>query len=153
MPIIKSEDNNPLLQTKSVDLFQTRDELAEGVLRVDGEAYEVRVHLNKGCVDARVTIVDAIVGEARRHGAAVAFAEASLSDPSYRPVAVDPRDGEVVYHYDLTADMSPGALDRFFEEARGFIRRHGDEVRGFADVEEPASAEDDAPDFDFSELF
>ena len=153
MSIVKSEDNNQLLQTKSVDLFQTRDELAEGILRVDDEAYEVTVRLNKGCIDARVTIVDEIEDEERRHDAAISFAEAALSDPSYYPVAVDVRDGEVAYHYDLTADMSSDALDRFFEKARGFIRQHGDEVRRFAEIEESASVEDNDPDFDFSELF
>ncbi len=150
MSIIDIANKNPLFQTSVVELFETRDRLAEGVLRTAGGDYDVAVHRDKGRASVMVTILPEIEDEGRRREAALRFARLALADPStWGPVAVDTADGEVVYHIDCISEVSSRALDRALERAREFIEAHGGEVRGavFESGGAPAS------DFDLEDLF
>lgn len=150
MSIIDIANKNPLFQTSVVELFETRDRLAEGVLRAAGEDYDVAVHRDKGQASVMVTIMPEIEDKGRCREAALRFARLALADPStWGPIAVDTAGGEVVYHIDCISEVSARTLDRALERAREFIETHGGEVRGTVFEGGPAPASD----FDLEDLF
>lgn len=138
MPIIENASKPELLKTKRVNLFQTRDDIAEGVLNVGENSYDVLIHYEEDFLDARVSLLEEIPDTQLRRRIILHFAEAALANREYDPLAVDVLDGETVYHRDLTADLSADALDRFFDQAAKFIEERGPEILMIANSKEPA---------------
>lgn len=151
--IIEDLNSFPILGTKLVDLWPSTKERSEGVLRVATRDYPVKVTYEPDKrVWARVVVakeLDAVDME----DVALKVAAKGLADEMWRPLCVDPRDGETLYSTTLTYDLTSDAIDRFLDQAIRFLEERGDEVD---DVLGRGSSSDDQPidlgGFDFSSL-
>lgn len=127
--IIKDETMPAFARSEVAELWVTGKNSAAGTLSVGEWDYDVSVTSEEGRrIWARVHLAKRIEGEERRKRAMLAIAHLGLSDDVWRPVAVDARDGEVLYSATLTCDLTSEALDRFFSAARAFLLEHGGEV-------------------------
>lgn len=134
MIIDTSDKNNgiQLYDTKTVNLWPTTKENAEGELEVNGKEYLVRVKTgDTPHVWVRVEIANDMDGnEDAIESAAAEVARRGLADPLWAPLAIDLRDGETIYTATFTCDRSAAAIDRFLTQAKDFLEEHGDEVEG-----------------------
>lgn len=127
--IIKDEMGPAFAQSEIADLWLTGKNGAAGTLSVGEWDYDVSVTSEEGRrIWVRVHLAKRIEGEERRKHAMLAIAHLGVGDDAWRPVAVDARDGEVLYSTTLTCDLTSEALDRFFSAARAFLLEHGGEV-------------------------
>lgn len=117
------------MSSKIVDLYPSARNEGEGTLVVGGRGYRVSVLYEKGRrLWARVTVSAEIDDESRRRNAFYEIAHRGMSDASWRPLCVDPSDGETTYSTTITSGISEISLDEFLSSAREFLEQNGHEV-------------------------
>lgn len=130
-------DAHNCIASAVVDLFPSSRNEGVGELEVGERDYGVKVLYEVGKrLWVRVIIDDGIARDAQRRFAFYEVARRGLSDPTWEPLCVDPRDGETVYSVTMTTDISRESLDGFLESARSFLENNGDELRSILSCSE-----------------
>lgn len=147
------------LTSRVVDLFPIAPDKAVGTLWVGTRSYPVKVSRNRHRrVWARVQVLKEIEDGERCERVAIEVARKSASNALWRPLSVDPNDGEVAYTATFTCDLTSETLDRLLGAAKEFLERNGAELDALLaqgerdDFLDLGSAEKDEP-FDLSFLF
>lgn len=116
-----------LQNNRFVELTRMRRNKATGILELDdGSLFDVNAYFNSDCLRLQVKILPEISDETARRDAAAKLAQKALADPSWGDIALDLRDGEIVYQAVFNVERTTATVDAFFAEAKAFLGTHPD---------------------------
>ena len=147
--IVGNKEVPEYLQNQIVEFTRVRRTKATGLLELeDGQLFDVDAHFAGNCLCLQVQIQHEILNDDVRCEAAKALVQKALADPDWGNLAMDLRDGEVLYQAVFNVERTSATVEAFLAASKLFLKEHGLELADILDADGGL----DLPDIGLSEF-